>query len=316
MAAPLEPLPDHLPPGDVLADTAGVPVDGIPGRSTLVLGHQWRVMYVFGGITMAAALRAIEVELERPDLRLVTADATFCAAVPAGPVAIQVEVLRQGRAGAQAEARLWRLSEDAAGGSVGAGAVGGLRGPAGADLVVTAVYGRDRDLDAVVRGMALPEDAGSPDSVPRRLPDPARPSPFDHIPYHRQTDFRMTVGQPPWEMDDGPREPRTVSWFRFLRPPILDDGTWDRACLAVPGDILGTAVTQGLGRQDTFHLIITLQLSMQFFAPMVGEWVCQQTRCTEASHGFAAGTAELFRPDGALVAMATQSALLQPFGAA
>ncbi len=251
MAAPLEPLPDHLPPGDVLADTAGVPVDGIPGRSTLVLGHQWRVMYVFGGITMAAALRAIEVELERPDLRLVTADATFCAAVPAGPVAIQVEVLRQGRAGAQAEARLWRLSEDAAGGSVGAGAVGGLRGPAGADLVVTAVYGRDRDLDAVVRGMALPEDAGSPDSVPRRLPDPARPSPFDHIPYHRQTDFRMTVGQPPWEMDDGPREPRTVSWFRFLRPPILDDGTWDRAPVV---DAVLRADGGGVGLPaDTLH---------------------------------------------------------------
>ena len=85
MAAPLAPVPDDLPEGDVLADTIGVPVDGIPGRSTLVLGHQWRVMYVFGGITMATALRAIEVELARPDLRLVTADATFCAAVPAGP---------------------------------------------------------------------------------------------------------------------------------------------------------------------------------------------------------------------------------------
>lgn len=312
MASPLEPVPDHLPEGDVLADTLGVPVEGLPGRTSLVLGHQWRVMYVFGGITMATALRAIEAELDRPDLRLVTADATFCAAVSAGPVAVQVEVLRQGRGGAQAQARLWRLSDDG-GGPGRDDSPGGARGPVGADLVVTAVYGRDRDLDVVVRGMSLPEDAGSPDSVPRRLPDPARPSPFDHIPYHRQTDFRMTVGQPPWEMDEGPREPRTVSWFRFLRPPILDDGTWDRACLAVPGDILGTAVTQGIGRREGFHLIITLQLSMQFFAPMTGEWVCQQTRCTEASHGFAAGTAELFRQDGALVAMATQSALLQPF---
>lgn len=309
--ATLEPVPDHLPPGDVLADTIGVPVEGIPGRSSLVLGHQWRVMYVFGGITMAAALRAIEVELARPDLRLVTADATFCAAVPAGPVAIQVEVLRQGRVGAQAQARLWRLSEGAADGEPGT-----LRGAPGADLVVNAVYGADRDLDAVVRSVSLPADAGRPEDVAARADDPARPSPFDQLPYHRQTDFRMTVGQPPWDLTEGPQEPRTVSWFRFLRPPILPDGSWDRSCLAVPGDILGPAVIQGLGKRDTFHLIITLQLSMQFFAPMVGDWVCQQTRCTEASHGFAAGTAELFRPDGALVAMATQSALLHPFGAA
>ena len=62
---------------------------------------------------MAVALRAATVELDRGDLDLLSADATFCQAVPCGPVAVQVEVLRSGRSGAQALVRLWALDPDA-----------------------------------------------------------------------------------------------------------------------------------------------------------------------------------------------------------
>jgi acyl-CoA thioesterase len=79
----------------------------------------------------------------------------------------------------------------------------------------------------------------------------------------------------------------------------------------VPGDVLAPAVVEGLGRQDGWFFVITLQLSMQWFAPMRGAFLCQQTRAHHAGDGFATGVAELWSEDRTLVAIATQSALLQ-----
>ena len=91
--APID--PDTLAPGDILADTAPWPVGGVAGRYRADIPQAWRVLYAFGGTTMATAIRAAQAELDRPDLDLVGAEATFCAAIPCGPVAMQVEVLRR-----------------------------------------------------------------------------------------------------------------------------------------------------------------------------------------------------------------------------
>ena len=81
-------LPDHmqclasLPEGD--AD--------LPGRYHADIPDDWKVMYVFGGVTMYAALRAMREALARPELRLVTANAIFLAPVPPGPVLVPIRV--------------------------------------------------------------------------------------------------------------------------------------------------------------------------------------------------------------------------------
>ena len=85
----------NIPPGDILRDTEPTPVPGIDGRYEGAIPEAWRIFYAFGGSTMAAALRAACAEVARDDLHLLSADATFCQAVPCGPVAMQVEVLRQ-----------------------------------------------------------------------------------------------------------------------------------------------------------------------------------------------------------------------------
>ena len=126
-----------IEPGDILRDTTPHAVSGIEGRYSGFIPEAWRILYAFGGSTMAVALRAAAAELDRPDLDLVSADATFCQAVPCGPVAAHVEVLRSGRSGAQALVRLWALDPhdpDAA-------------GPIGNDLVVTCVFGVRSDSE-------------------------------------------------------------------------------------------------------------------------------------------------------------------------
>jgi len=288
---------------NVVEDSLPTAVKGRPGRYSLVINEGWRVLYAFGGMTMAAALRAATIELDRGDLDLISADATYCQAIPAGPVAIDVEVLRRGKRGAQVLVRMWATDE---------AADSGEHDIAGNDLVVTAVFGSRRESPYVLSGVTMPADAGTPESARERQPSP-EPSPFDHIPYHHQTDWRLAVGRSPSELETGPSDTaRTVSWFKFQRSAVRADGTWEPSVMAVPGDVLGPAVVEGLGRSDGFFLIISLQISLQWFAPIEGEWLCQHTRAHVAADGFATGSAELWSEVGTLVGLATQTALLQP----
>jgi len=290
---------DDIEPGDIARDILAEPVAGIPGRFETVIPDAWRVFYAFGGMTMALAVRTAERALGRDDLRLVAAQGTYCKAVPSGAVALQVEVIRNGRKGAQVEVRLWATDDPA--------------GDVGADLVVAVVFGAEQPASPYrLVGAAFPHDARSPAEAPLRE-EATDDNPFAQIPYHRQTDWRMVVGHAPWDprLREG-GDARTVSWFRFNTAPLRPDGTWEPASLAVPGDMLGPAVLEGVGRSRDFFLVITLQLSIQFFAPMRGEFLCQHTRAAHAGGGFATGTVELWSEDRNLVAMATQAALLQP----
>jgi acyl-CoA thioesterase len=213
---------------------------------------------------------------------------------------VAVETLRQGRSGAQALARLWALDPDDP----------DPAGPVGNDLVVTCVFGRRDDSPLRFVGVAAPEVPGPEDCAPRPTP---RGSPFESINYHAQTDFRPAQGFNAWDRDDvPPGEPRTASWFRFLRPPVRDDGTWEPGTLAVPADVLGPAVHAGIGSSAGFFLVISLQISLQFVADVRTEWLLQHTRAHIADGGYATGTAELWDAERRLVALATQCARLQP----
>lgn len=290
--------------GDVLRDTAPRPVPGMAGRYRTVIPEAWRVMYAFGGTTMASALRAATVAVDRDDLALVSADATFCQAVPCGPVAMEVEQLRQGRSGAQALVRLWALDPQDP----------DPTGPAGNDLVVTVVFGRRDESPMAFRGAEPPLVKDPEECDARPLGDD---SPFGSIPYHQQTEFRLAENMAVWNRPDvPPGEPRTASWFRFLRSPMRPDGTWEPGALAVPGDILGPAVHAGLGSRIGFFFVISLQISLHVVGDLRTEWVLQHTRAHQAGEGYASGTAELWDADRNLVAVATQLARLQPLDGA
>src|SRR5450432_3611798 len=93
-------------PRNLITDTALTADPTIPGRFHAEIPDDWKVVYVFGGVTMYTALRAMREALGRPELELVTANAIFIAPVPPGPVTIDVEVLRDGRTASQVAADL------------------------------------------------------------------------------------------------------------------------------------------------------------------------------------------------------------------
>ncbi|MEX0768875.1 MAG: acyl-CoA thioesterase domain-containing protein, partial [Microthrixaceae bacterium] len=101
-----------VPPGDILRDTEPIAVPGITHRYTAEIPEAWRIFYLFGGATMATALRVAETALEREDLHLVSSDAMFCQAIPVGPIAASAEIIRQGRSAAQVLVRLWALDPE------------------------------------------------------------------------------------------------------------------------------------------------------------------------------------------------------------
>ena len=294
---------DHIAPGDILRDTAAHPVPGMPGRYTGFVPEAWRVLYAFGGATMAATIRAAVCEVGRDDLVPVGAESTFCQAVPCGPIALQVEVLRRGRSGAQALVRLWALDPLDPDPS----------GPVGNDIVTAVVLGVRRDTRLELPGAPAPE-VPDPDECPMRVDDES--SPFRLIPYHRQTDSRMTSGEfaPGRPVPAG--DPRCASWFRFNVSPKGADGAWDPALLAVPGDVLGMAVHAGLGGEIGFFFVISLQIGLKLVADVRSEWVLQHSHAQSARSGYASGTAELYDLDRNLVAVATQTALLRPLAEA
>src|SRR3954452_10807693 len=91
---------------DLRTDTVLTPDPARAGRVRVHIPDDWKVVYVFGGVSMYAALRAMHETLDRPDLELVTANAIFVAPVPPGEITIDVDVLRNGRSASQVAADL------------------------------------------------------------------------------------------------------------------------------------------------------------------------------------------------------------------
>src|SRR3954465_678752 len=140
---------------DLRDDTTLTPDGTRPGRFHADIPDAWKVVYIFGGVSMYAALSAMEQQLGRTDLSLVTANAIFLAPVPPGPITIDVDVLRDGRRASQVAADL---------------RVPGVDGPA---LRVHGVFGVSHDTDLAYQDVRYPE-VPRPDQLPPP-PVPERP---------------------------------------------------------------------------------------------------------------------------------------------
>ena len=152
-----------------------------PAGSTRNIPDAWKVVYIFGGVSMYAALRAMEEALGRDDLSLVTANAIFLAPVPPGPITIDVDVLARrppGVAGRGRSARSRRRQSRAA--------------------CARRVRRRARHRARAPRG-PLPRGARSrPTSqVPARSSEPVRP-------HQLPRPDRLATGQPARRSRQGP----------------------------------------------------------------------------------------------------------------
>src|SRR3954453_9886422 len=215
-------------PRDLRDDTTLTADPDRPGRFHGNLPDAWKVVYIFGGVSMYAALSAMEQQLGRTDLSLVTANAIFLAPVPPGPITIDVDVLRDGRRASQVAADLRVPNVDA---------------PA---LRVHGVFGTAHDTEFAHQEVRFPE-VPKPDAIE---PPPERPNPFGQINFHEQTEWR-----PVSPLDD-PGKGHFLSWVR------LRDSEPDLLSLAVHGDVLGPAVGRALGPQDETRMFMVLSLEI------------------------------------------------------
>jgi len=278
-------------PSNVVADTVLTPDAGVRGRYHADIPDDWKVVYVFGGVTMYAALRAMREALRRPELRLVTANAIFIAPVPPGPVTIDVEVLRDGRTASQMAADL-RVDGKLA-------------------LRVHGVFGVAHDLDHGFLDVRFPEVPHPADVEP---PPPADDRmPFGHINFHDQTDWRPVSGVPLDREAFRAGPARCQIWTRLLEEPTLPEGGYDPLALAIHGDVIGPAVGAGLGPIDAPFMVLSLEIGIRFVATPVSPWVLQEIEAWHVGDGYATGPARLWDEAGNLCAIATQTANMRLF---
>jgi acyl-CoA thioesterase len=262
---------------DLRADTVLTPDPQVAGRFHAHLPDAWKVVYIFGGVSMYAALRAMQEALARSDLGLVTANAIFLAPVPPGDITIDVDVLRDGRRASHVAADL---------------RVPGVDEPA---LRVHGVFGSAHDTDLAYEGVRTPE-APLPADTP--MP-PDRPNPFGQINFHEQTEWR-----PVSPLDD-PGRGQFMSWVR------LREGEPDLLSLTVHGDVIGPAIGRALGPTNGHFMSLSLEIGIRFVQAPATAWVLQEIEAWHIGDGYATGPARLWDEQGRLCAIATQTAHLR-----
>lgn len=263
-------------PADLAADTRATPLGG--GRYRAVVPPTWSFLLPSGGVLATAALRAAFDELGDPALHLISTTTTFCTPIEAGPLDLEVVVLRRGNAASQVRVH-----------ARGAGATDG-------GLETIATFARDR---------AGPDVVGArPPAVPP--PDQCGDSGDIRAPFFANLDCRRAAGSPLRGPDLVAGPARYARWFRY-RVPQRDRGHLDRLALPPIADTMPAALAQALGPGPYRFFAPSLDLTVQIIDDTERDWVLVATRVRRAHAGWAVGEAELWDDAGRLLAIASQA---------
>lgn len=264
--------------------------DDRPGRYTGSISDEWMLVVVpQGGIVAAMAVRAMERTLDEPTQTPRTVTVLFAGQVAAGPVEIEVEVIRRGRSMSQLSASVRNPGKDAG-------------------LTAIAAFGAPRRgfefTDLVRPDVPGPEGHRSfrdpvPDGIDFEFDGP--PMPFwDHI-----VESRPVLGRAPWEpFVDGPAE--AASWYRIDDPPLLDDGRLDPLATLVVADSMPGAVGQKIGPTDDRWFGPSVDLTVHLLDDTTPGWILAHNRARHAGDGYASVDHALWSEDGRLLVYATQ----------
>jgi acyl-CoA thioesterase len=227
----------------------------------------------------------MQAELAAPEQRLRSVTAVFAAPVTAGPVEIDVTVLRRGRSLSQVQAVVRNVGETA--GHTAIAVFGGVRpGFEFTDLAPPVV--------------PPPEASYSfrdppPPGFERRVPFPY----WDHV------EGRVAVGHAPWE-EWVPTSSERVYWYRFDEPPLTDDGLLDPCAVVTLCDTMPGAIGERMGPGMPFWLPPSADLTIHVFGAAGPGWLLSHNRARWAGDGYASAEMTLWDPARGLVAYATQ----------
>ena len=255
-------------------------VDVGEGRFTTTISEPWMLRVVpQGGIVAAIAEAAMRTVLDVPEQALRTTSAFFVGQVQAGPVEVDVEVLRRGRSVTQLRAS--------------------VRNPgATAGLTATAVYGAPRPgFDFVDLSFPEVEPAEGLRGYRDPLPDGVEFDPGPILPFWDQVvECRPATGRAPWEpfVPDAPAE--IAYWYRLDDPPVGDDGTLDVAGLLVAADTMPGAVWQRIPPDSPPWFGPSLDLTLHVLGPAAPGWLLVHNRARVAGDGYASVESVLWDP--------------------
>lgn len=276
---------------DLLADTALERVATASGgvEYHADLPSSWSYLLPSGGVLLSLALRAMREHLAAPELKVVSATATFCDPVPAGPLVITVTALRRGGSAAQLRAHLCARV-----------APGAPEAPYGLEVVATFARGRS-----------------GPEVQPATMPEVRPPSPHrpegkpSRWPFIDQFQIDHVLGEASWlpAFKAGPAH--QAFWYRYRAPVLAADGTLDPIALPPIADTMPGALSAYLGPEHPRFFAPSLDLTVYFTAPTRSENLLVETRVTRASSGWAVGHAWIWDAEGVLVAQANQAMFLK-----
>jgi len=265
--------------------------DDAPTCYRALVSDRWNApVYPSGGITTALGLRAMQLELDRPEQRLRTFTTMFVSTVESGEITIDVEKLRTGR-------RMSQLRADVRG--------PGARGPG---HLVTAAFGESRDGFAF--RYAAPPDVGPPGDYPG-LAEPPAGMPSFRPPFFENVEVRRIRVYASFETDWEGGRAEAIRWIRYRVPPRLEDGRIDPLSLVALADTMPPAVGQYLGPGFRFFHAPSVDLSMRLFADTREEWLLTRTVSHWADDGYASAEITLWDLQRELIAHATQMMLIR-----
>ena len=266
-----------------------------PGRYDATISEGWKLRPLpQGGVVTALALRAMTDALDEPSQRLRTLHTSFVAQVAAGPVELEVELLRRGRSMSHLRAE--------------------VRNPGSArGHLTTGIFGTSR-TGFDFTDLEPPTDVAHPDDCPSfRDPPPEGEVAFEPMPFWEElVEGRAAMGHAPWD-DYVPERAERAAWMRFDDPPYLDDGTIDPFGLVVLADTMPGAVGEKLGPEPPRNWFApSVDLTVHVFEEWRSPWVLAHNRARHAGDGYASADMALWdygtecRSKPRLVAYGTQ----------
>jgi acyl-CoA thioesterase len=285
-------------PGDLLEDTRVEAIPERPGRLRANLSNAWNVVYVFGGTTMALAVSAARAALSQPQFDLLSASCTFLAPVSAGAIELETRTLRRGKGSEQIAVDLYE---------------GANEGPS---VHLVASFGPKRE-SALEHVTAPFPGAIKPAEIPEFVPRPGAsmllmpyyhsvetrvvPRPAEAQGSAREQDRADAQGETPW-----------LGWLRFKNTPRTGTGELDPLAYVAACDMIAPALRELRGKKAAPVLVVSLEITLHFFARTDSEWLLQDARIYQAGDGYVTGAVNLWDERQRLVAYALQRAVLRP----
>ena len=270
------------------------------GRYTAEIGEEWVLAMVpQGGVLAAVAARAMAAELhveasgvDGPVQPLRSIHGVFVSPVPAGPVVVDVVVLRRGRSVSQAQATV-RAPDAAAG------------------FTALAVFGAERDGFTFTE-LTYPEVPNPDDQPSFRDPLPPEAGDIERFTFAFWDDVlegRPALGTPFW--DPTPRhKAETANWYRFDQPPLGPDGQLDPFASFIMADVMPNAVFERISPTEGRWFAPSTDLTVHLFGSATPGWILAHYKAHLAGDGYASVDAALWDPRGnegpTLIAYATQ----------